>query len=259
METIQAMGEIAGTPFPEEIGGEVRVPDFIAAGGDATGWPTHACVQSWDKICSELLPYPTRQVAGNHDSGGKVPSDTFYAYLRKDPFIKAHSSDNGVETWKPGQAGTGIIPGIQYSFEHKGFVFICSSPTYDMSGKSEPGFSPIYEPDLEWLTAELAKYSARTPKIMICHFNAGSITNRALLDSIYQENNVILHLCGHWEKIQYWRCGATDWIMENGHRPNTPEHSFSVIQISGQKLVLCHFLVSEKKWSDEILIKDISR
>ena len=64
--TIEAMNAIAGKRYPEALGGAVEQPDFVASGGDSCGWPTHACVRSWNKICTELLSYPTRPVAGNH-------------------------------------------------------------------------------------------------------------------------------------------------------------------------------------------------
>jgi hypothetical protein len=63
------------------------------------------------------------------------------------------------------------------------------SPTYDHTG-AKPGCSPIYPPDVEWLKKELAKYDPKEPKIVVNHYNAGSIDNREELDAIYKANNV---------------------------------------------------------------------
>ena len=253
--TIEAMNGIAGKDYPEAVGGKVETPDFVASGGDTTGWPTHACAMSWDKICRELLRFPTRAVAGNHDSGGASPSEKFYDWLRKDPFIKAHADDNGIVAWTPPDAGTGIIPGIQYSFRHKGVVFLMPTPTYDTSGKQKAGFSPVFKPDLDWLRKELAKYDPREPKIVVNHFNAGSITNREEIDAIYKEHNVLLHLCGHWEKVQHWRFGITDWVMDAGHRAD--DGTFSVVQVGRDRIALAHRMSREGRWHEAVIVRKI--
>jgi hypothetical protein len=254
--TIDAMNAIAGKALPDAIGGKVEKPDFVASAGDSTGWPTNACVTSWNKICTELLKIPTRAVAGNHDSGGESPNEQFYNWLRKDPFVKAHASDNGLPAWTPPKEGSGIIPGIQYSFRHKGLVFLMPSPTYDHTGKAVgAGSSPIYPPDLEWLKKELAKYGPKEPKIVVNHFNAGSISNRAELDAIYKENNVLLHLCGHWEKVQHWKFGETDWVMDAGHRAD--DGTFSVVVVGRDRIALAHWMSKAGKWHDATLVKKI--
>ena len=253
--TIEAMNAVAGKAYPEAVGGKVGEPDFVASGGDSTGWPTHACVTSWGKICGGLLKYPSRPVAGNHDSGGASPSDAFYGWIRKDPFVKAHADDHGLPAWTPPQGGSGIIPGIQYSFRHKGVVFLMPSPTYDASGKQKPGFSPLFKPDLDWLKKELAKYDPKEPKIVVNHYNAGSITNREELDAIYQSHTVLLHLCGHWEHVEHWRFGGTDWSMDAGHRDD--DGTFSVIHVGRDRLTLAHWMTREGKWHDKTIVRDL--
>ncbi len=254
--TIEAMNAIAGTDYPAAIGGKVGAPDFVASAGDSTGWPTAACVASWNKIVRELLKYPTRAVAGNHDSGGLSPSEAFYNWLRRDPFVKEHASDNGLPAWKPPQADSGIIPGIQYSFRHKGVVFVMPSPTYDTTGKYPAGSSPIFKPDLEWLRKELAKYDKKTPKIVVNHFNAGSITNREEIDAIYRENGVILHLCGHWEKVQHWHFTGTDWVMDAGHRAD--DGTFSVVHVGRDRIALAHRVAKTASWDAKTLVRPIA-
>lgn len=255
LPTVDAMNGIAGTAYPPAIGGAVGKPDFVASAGDSCGWPTNACVQSWNKITRELLKLPTRAVAGNHDSGGDSPSEAFYRWLREDPFVKAHASDNGQPAWKAPDAQSGIIPGIQYSFRHKGVIFLMPSPTYDNSGKSPSGSSPIYKHDLEWLRRELAKYDPKTPKIVVNHFNAGSIMNRTELDAIYEAGNVVLHLCGHWEKVQHWRFGRCDWVMDAGHRDL--DGTFSALQVGRDRITVAHRKSREGSWHDATLVKKI--
>jgi len=246
--TIEAMNAIAGKPYPEALGGAVEAPDFVASAGDSTGWPSHGAVQSWNKVVREMLKIPSRPVAGNHDSGGVQPRENFYDWLRKDPFIKEHASDNGLPAWTPPNSETGIIPGVQYSFRHKGVVFLMPSPTYDNSGKSPPGSSPIYKHDLDWLKKELAKYDPKEPKIVVNHFNAGSIMNRAEIDALYKEHNVLLHLCGHWEQVQHWRFGETDWVMDAGHRAK--DGTFSVVRVGRDALSVAHWMPFQNKWHE---------
>ncbi len=253
--TVEAMNAIPGKGLPPAIGGAVVAPDFVASGGDTTGWPTSACVKSWEKITRELLRYPTRAVAGNHDSGGASPSETFYNWIRNDPFVKAHADDHGLPAWTPPVAGKGIIPGIQYAFRHKGVVFVLQTPTYDTSGASKPGYSPVFPPDLDWLRKELARHDPKTPKIVVNHFNAGSITNREEIDAIYKENNVLLHLCGHWERMEHWRFGATDWVMDAGHRGD--DGTFSVVQVGRDRLTVAHWMTKEKRWHEKAIVREI--
>jgi len=255
LPTVEAMNAIAGKAWPASVGGVVEVPDFIASGGDSTGWPTHAAVTSWNRICRELLKFPTRAVAGNHDSGGESPSEAFYDWLRKDPFVREHADDNGLAPWTPPKGGSGIIPGIQYSFRHKGVVFVMPSPTYDPTARFGAGYSPVFPPDLEWLKRELAKYDPREPKIVVNHYNAGSITNRAQLDGIYRGNNVLLHLCGHWERVEHWRCGGTDWVMDAGHRGD--EGTFSAVQVGRDRIAVAHWVSREGRWHEKVLVRTI--
>jgi hypothetical protein len=244
--TIEAMNGIAGKAFPEALGGTIETPDFVASAGDSTGWPSHGAVQAWNKVVREMLKIPSRPVAGNHDSGGAMPRPNFYDWMRQDPFIKAHASDNGLQAWSPPDGESGIIPGVQYSFRHKGVVFLMPSPTYDYAGKSPPGFSPIFKADLEWLKKELAKYDPKEPKIVVNHFNAGSMTNRADIDALYKENNVLLHLCGHWERVEHWHVGETDWVMDAGHREK--EGTFSVVRVGRETLSVAHWMTFPAKW-----------
>ena len=253
---VEAMNAMGGKALPAPLGAKLEAPDFVASAGDSTGWPSHGAVQSWNKVCREMLKLPTRAVAGNHDSGGVQPNEQFYEWLRKDPFVKAHASDNGLASWKPPQADTGIIPGVNYSFRHKGVVFIMPSPTYDSSGKSPPGSSPIYKPDLEWLKKELAKYGPKEPKIVVNHFNAGSIMNREEIDALYKENGVLLHLCGHWEKVQHWRFGDTDWVMDAGHREK--DGTFSAIRVGKDSIQIAHWMTDQAKWHEAVIDRKIA-
>ena len=254
--TIDAMNAVAGKTWPSALGGgPVGAPDFAASAGDSCGWPSAAAVASWNKIVHELLKMPTRAVAGNHDAGGLSPSETFYNWMRKDAFVKAHASDNGLPAWRPPEAGTGIIPGIQYSFRHKGVVFLMPSPTYDNSGKSPSGCSPIYPPDLEWLKKELAKYDPKTPKIVVNHFNAGSIVNREEIDRLYAANNVLFHFCGHWESVQHWEVGGTEWVMDAGHRGT--DGTFAAVRVGRDAIAVAHWRTQEGRWLDKTATRKI--
>lgn len=76
LDAVDAMNQLPGTAFPESIGGKVASPKFIFGCGDVTEWPTHAAVRGYDKVITERLKFPCYDILGNHDDGGKVPSDT---------------------------------------------------------------------------------------------------------------------------------------------------------------------------------------
>ena len=84
-----------------------------------------------------------------------------------------------------------------------------------------------------------------------------SITNRAELDAIYKEHNVLLHLCGHWERVTHWRFGETDWVMDAGHRAD--DGTFSVIQVGRDRLTLAHWVPKNGKWHDKVIVRKIPR
>jgi hypothetical protein len=71
---IDAMNALPGTPYPASIGGNVAKPAFVLGCGDITEWPTQAAKETYERLISKRLKFPSYDVLGNHDEGGKVPS-----------------------------------------------------------------------------------------------------------------------------------------------------------------------------------------
>ena len=153
---------------------------------------------------------------------------------------------------------SGIVPGVNYSFRHKGVIFIMWSPTYWGNGASA-GSSYLTQHDLNWMNAELAKYGAGEPKVVVNHLNYASLRNRSELDTIFERNNVMLMLSGHWEKVQHWAgtSSVTDYIMDEGCRGNPWNASFSVIHFGRNRLTLAHYEAGTRSWHDKIIKRSI--
>jgi hypothetical protein len=65
-----------------------------------------------------------------------------------------------------------------------------------------------------------------------------------------------LHLCGHWEKVQHWRQGNTDWVMDAGHR--SAAGTFSVVHVGRDQLTLVHRITRDGAWHEKTLRRDIT-
>jgi hypothetical protein len=94
--------------------------------------------------------------------------------------------------------------------------------------------------------------------VVVCHYNGGSIVNRDVLDTLYAENNVLLHLSGHWENVQHWRGGITDYVMDSGCRKLSVSPTFSVIHFGRDRLTLAHYQTFTDTWHAEIIDRPIA-
>jgi hypothetical protein len=84
---IDALNAMPGTSYPSSIDDNVAEPAFVFGLGDITEWPTHAAKETYNKLISRRLKFPSFAMAGNHDSGGLSPSPTIHDWL-----IRRHRS-----------------------------------------------------------------------------------------------------------------------------------------------------------------------
>lgn len=170
---IEAFLSLPGTEYPEEIGGVVGEPEFVLGAGDATEWPTHDAVEGYKAIL-DRLPWPTYDIAGNHDDGGASPSDTFLSFIRD----------------KHG--------GLDYSFDVDGVHFICLFTTL-VPGATNPA-GPVFPEQLRFLRAQLAELPEDKPVVVVMHHCADSLTNTGEVLESFAGRRVVLVLGGHYHK-----------------------------------------------------------
>ena len=126
---IDAMNTLSGRAYPASIGGRVDEPNFVMGLGDITEWPTHAAKDTYEKLITERLRFPSYDVEGNHDSGGLAPSPTIHDWLKE-----RHGA-------------------LSYTFDKKGVHFVALYSQYDERLNSPA--QPISQSALEYLRTDL--------------------------------------------------------------------------------------------------------
>ncbi|MFO7901592.1 MAG: metallophosphoesterase family protein [Planctomycetota bacterium] len=221
---IEAMNSLPGTAYPENIKGQVAVPAFVFGCGDITEWPTHAAMETYDHLITERLKFPSYDILGNHDEGGKVPSDTMKKWL-----ISRHGA-------------------LRYTFEHAGVHFLAMFSKYDES-LDNPA-QPLTQESLNWLRAKLANLDAGTPVIVATHLCFDALTNRdALVDAI-GDANVIAILGGHYHKAKVDHYGGQHFVQLPSPAPGSPPE-FTVVRITSERIVGVPYNYEQDKWAEE--------
>jgi len=174
MPMVEAMNCLPGKAYPPQIGEVVEKPDFVLGCGDITEWPTHAAMRSYDRIITQELKFPAVDILGNHDEGGKVPSQT-------------------MKRWLIGRHGS-----LSHTFKKGEITFLCVFATYD-ENLDNPA-QPITDEALGWIRAELAKVPDGKPVVVAMHLCYDAITNRDAVVDAFGDDNVILVLGGHYHQ-----------------------------------------------------------
>jgi hypothetical protein len=221
---IDAMNKLTQTPYPATIGGKVAKPDFVIGLGDITEWPTHAAADTYEKLITERLKFPSYDVAGNHDSGGLSPSPTIHNWL-----IKRHGA-------------------LSYTFDRKGVHFIALYSKYDDNLNSPA--QPISEDALQYLRSNLSKVPAGTPIVVATHLCFESITNRDELVDAFGDYNVILVLGGHYHKASVNNYRGINFVQLPSPAPNSPSE-ITAIRIDSERLLAVPFDYEKGKWSTD--------
>jgi hypothetical protein len=221
---IDAMNTMPQMDYPADIGGKVTEPDFVIGLGDITEWPTQAAKNTYEKLITGRLKYPSYDAAGNHDSGGLSPSPTIHNWL-----IKRHGS-------------------LSYTFGKKGVHFIVLYSKFDESLNS-PAQS-ISKEALEYLRNCLSKVTKDIPVVVATHLCFESITNRDEFVNTFGDANVILVLGGHYHKASVNIYKGINFVQLPSPAPGSPSE-ITVIRIDSEQLVAIPFDYEKAKWSDD--------
>ena len=221
---IEAMNRLPGTPFPSSVGGKVDTPAFVFGCGDITEWPTHAAKTTYETLLTKRLKFPAYDVIGNHDEGGKSPSDTLKNWL-----ISRHGS-------------------LTYSFDSHAVRFIALYSPYDES-LNNPA-QPLTKKALDDLRAELSKGSRDMPTIVATHLCFDAMTNKDELITVLEPYNVIAILGGHYHKAQVSRYRGRLFVQLPSPAPGSPSE-FTVFRLTPDRLVAIPYDYEKKSWSNE--------
>ncbi len=223
---IDAMNGLAGTEYPPGIGGKVASPAFVFGCGDITEWPSSAARDAYNKAITERLKYPSFDIVGNHDEGGKVPRPTI-----KDWIIARHQS-------------------LSYTFDRGGVHFLGVYSEYDES-LDNPA-QPISKNALQFIRAELARIPKGEPAVVALHLCFAAITNRDELVGAFGDANVILVLGGHYHKATVNEYRGYRFVQAPSPLSTT---MFTVIRIGTDRLVAIPYDYKAGKWVDNPAVR----
>lgn len=221
---IDAMNALPGRAYPDSIGGVVAKPAVVFGLGDITEWPTHAAIDTYERLITERLKFPSYDVAGNHDMGGNSPSRT-------------------VLDWLAARHGS-----LSYTFEKGGVHFIALFSAYDESLNSPA--QPISPDALAYLRRMLAKVPAGEPVIVATHLCFDAITNRDEFVDALGRANVLMVLGGHYHKAVVSHHRGINFVQLPSPAPGSPSE-FTVIRITPDRLVAIPFDYEKKTWATE--------
>ncbi|MHC4399309.1 MAG: metallophosphoesterase family protein [Planctomycetota bacterium] len=220
---IEAMNELPGTQYPEAIGGTVDRPAFVLGCGDITEWPTTAAKNAYDALITGRMKYPSYDMMGNHDTGGKMPSDTMKRWI-----IARHG-------------------GVSYTFDSGGVRFIVLFSKYDENLDSPA--QPIAKDALNDLRNKLAKVPEPAPVVVATHLCYDAVTNKPELTEAFGNANVILVLGGHYHKAKVDRFGGFHFVQLPSPAPGSPSE-VTVVRITQKRLVAIPYDYEAGKWDE---------
>ena len=218
---IDAMNALPGRAYPAAIGGRVEDPNFVIGLGDITEWPTRAARDTYEQLITGRLKFPSYDVAGNHDDGGRVPSPTMHDWLRK-----RHGS-------------------LSYTFEKKGVHFVALHSKYDEALNSPA--QPISDGALVYLRKTLSKIPKGAPIIVATHLCFESITNRDDFVDALGKANVILVLGGHYHKASVNKYRGINFLQLPSPAPGSPSQ-VTVLRIDSDRLIAVPFDYEKNQW-----------
>lgn len=221
LPAIDTMNGLPGTPYPESIGGKVAEPTFVFGCGDISEWPTHAAMKTYDELITGRLKFPAYDILGNHDEGGKSPSETMKNWL-----LSRHKA-------------------LSYTFEAGAVHFVCVFSKYDET-LNNPA-QPLTKEALDFVRTSLANLPPEAPAIVAAHLCYDAMTNRdALVDAI-GDANVIAILGGHYHKAKVTRYRQIDFVQLPSPAPNSPDE-VTVFRITPDRLVAIPFDYTKNEW-----------
>ena len=224
LPAIEAMNALPGTDYPARLGGKVAEPRFVFGCGDITEWPTAAARRTYDELVTERLRFPSYDILGNHDEGGKVPGDTM-----KDWIIARHGA-------------------LTYTFDKSGVHFIALFSPYDENLNSPA--QPIANEALRFLREDLAKLPKGNPVVVATHLCFDAITNRDELVEAFGDANVVLVLGGHYHEAKVDTYRGFHFVQLPSPAPDGP-NEITVIRITSDRLVAIPYDYERKEWDTD--------
>jgi len=218
---IDAMNDLPGTAYPEGIGGVVAPPGFVIGCGDITEWPTRAARDTYNDLITKRLEFPSYDVLGNHDEGGKSPSDTM-----RDWAIQRHGA-------------------LSHTFDRGGVHFVLLFSKYNES-LNNPS-QPISEQALAFLRSDLARQPKEQPVIVAMHLCLDALTNRDDLIDALGDANVLMVLSGHYHKAKASMYRNQRFLQLPSPTPNG-EREIMVVRITTDRLVALPYNYELGEW-----------
>jgi hypothetical protein len=223
LPAIDAMNALPGTKYPERIGGVVATPAFVFGCGDVTEWPTRAAKNTYEALITKRLKFPAYDILGNHDTGGKSPSDTLSKWI-----IQRHG-------------------GLSYTFDCRGVHVVALYSQFDDS-LDNPA-QPIRKEALDFLRTCLPRLPEGTPVVVATHLCFDAITNRDELVDAIGTANVVLVLGGHYHKSKADVYRGMRFLQLPSPAPNGTGEVM-VVRIASDRLVAMPYHYREKRWND---------
>ena len=219
---IDAMNALAGTSYPEAIGGKVAPPAFVFGCGDVTEWPTHAAVTAYDEAVTKRLKIPAYDLVGNHDEGGKEPNDT-------------------LKNWVIARHGA-----LSYTFDRGGVHFVAAFARYNDA--LENPAQPVAKEALDFIRKDLAAVPKGRPVVVAMHLCLDAITNRDEVVDAFGDANVVLVLGGHYHKATVSEYRGRRFVQLPS--PDS-EGEFTVIRITSDRLTAIPYDYKRRTWCDD--------
>jgi len=219
---IDAMNQLPGTAYPADIGGQVDEPAFVFGCGDITEWPTHAAIKTYESLVTARLKFPACDVIGNHDEGGKSPSDTVKKWL-----IARHGA-------------------LSYAFESHGIRFIALYSPFDES--LENPAQPLTRGALDELRKLLEQGTKSQPTIVATHLCLDALTNKDELVDLLAPYNVLAILGGHYHKVTVREYRGRHFVQLPSPASNGTRE-FTVFRITRERIVAIPYNYQTRQWS----------
>ena len=224
LPAIDAMNALPGTKFPERFGGVVAKPAFVFGCGDVTEWPTVAARDAYVEVATKRLKFPTYDIAGNHDEGGKTPSRTILDWI-----AARHKA-------------------LSYTFEAGGVHFAAVFSKYN-ENLNNPA-QPISKEALQFIRDDLAKVPEGTPVVVALHLCLDAVTNRDELAEALGKGKVVLVLGGHYHKVTVQKYRGLNFVQLPSPAANGPGQ-FTVIRITRDRILAIPYDYRRHKWVEE--------
>jgi len=218
-----------GTAYPARIGGKVARPAFVFGCGDITEWPTHAALDAYQEAVTKRLKIPAYDMVGNHDEGGKAPSDT-------------------VKNWIIARHGA-----LSYTLERGGVHFLAVFARYDET--LENPAQPVAKAALDFIRKDLAAVPKGRPVVVALHLCLDAITNRDEVVAAFGDANVILVLGGHYHKATVGEHKGFRFVQLPSPFSTT---QFTVVRIGPDRLTAVPYDYKAQKWvEDPAVVLDV--